>query len=215
MQLLKPPSLLNSLQCPSPEAAATICTVWVSSMTDMRQTSTRQKNVTFIWIFMFSFFLTRNADKRRNVLTDTIVPINSFVFCLFSSWISRYSMRYLTQRTRDMGQRTAVDWTPNGAYFQFIYEMPEIVSTETEMLLLAHRTRRRHEHVSVPIFVRLFRLLFSLLLLRKFENISCIGSSNCPTSQTARQPVHPFIQLSINPSIYPSIHPSIHPFNGF
>lgn len=207
MQLLQPPSLLNSLQCPSPEAAATICTVWVSMMTDMRQTSTRQKNVTFIWIFMFSFFLTRNADKRRNVLTDTIVPINSFVFCFMFIYLS---MRYLTQRTRDMGQRTAVDWTPNGAYFQFIYEMPEIVSTETEMLLLAHRTRRRHEHVSVPIFVRLFRLLFSLLLLRKFENISCIGSSNCPTSQTARQPVHPFIQLSINPSIYPSIHPSIY-----
>lgn len=87
------------------------------------------------------------------------------------------------------------------------------MSTETEMLLLARRTRRRHEHVSVPIFVRLFRLLFSLSCC--FENSKIFRASVHPIVQRGRQPVHPFIQLSINPSIYPSIHPSIHPFNAF
>lgn len=85
--------------------------------------------------------------------------------------------------------------------------MPEIVSTE--ILLLARtgpktrrRRRLRHEHVSVPIFVILFRLLFSVVAskIRKYFVHRFIRLSNCPDNQS--------IHLSVFPFIHPFTHPS-------
>lgn len=174
-----------------------------------RQVPCRETSHWFEFSCYFYAF-TRNAKQKMKCSHSQCS--NSFVFMFI---LSNFALLLggVRENTRDVVQRTAADWTPNGAYFQFIYEMPEIVSTE--ILLLARtgpktrRLQRRHEHVSVPIFVILFRLLFSLLWLRKFENISCIGSSNCPTVQLPRQSVHP----SIHSSDFPSIHPSIHPFS--
>lgn len=126
---------------------------------------------------------------------------NSFVFMFILSNFTRCTAKYSRRGTtnccvlntewgilsvyiRNAGN--CVDWDSSAG--------PDRTGPKT-------RRRQRHEHVSVPIFVILFCLLFSLLWLRKFENVSCIGSSNCPTAQTVSLSIHPFICLSLHPSI--------------
>lgn len=203
------PRLLSSLQCPSPDPAATL-RVWVSSMTDTRQTSAMQRNVTLIWIFML--FLRVHTKCQQKMKCAHSQCSNSFVFMFilsnFALLFEVYGKILATwdneplRTERRMGHTFSLYTKCRKLCRQrfFFWPRPDRKlddgdDYDTSMCLFP--------------FSWYFSVYFSLLWLRKFENISCIGSSDCPTAQTISLSIHSSIRLSIHPSIHPSICPTV------
>lgn len=201
------PRLLSSLQCPSPDPAATL-RVWVSSMTDTRQTSAMQRNVTLIWIFML--FLRVHTKCQQKMKCAHSQCSNSFVFMFilsnFALLFEVYGKILATWDNEPLRTERRMGHTFS------LYTKCRKLCRQRFFFCPGPKTRRRrrlrHEHVSVPIFVILFRLLFSVVAskIRKYFVHRFIRLSNCPDNQS----IHPFI----HPSFHSSIHSPIHLSNG-
>lgn len=161
----------------------------------------------------YFYAFTRNAKQKMKCSHSQCS--NSFVFMFILSNFALLSWG-VRENTRDVVQRTAADWTPNGAYFQFIYEMPEIVSTEILLLARTGPDRKLNDDTSMCLFPFswYFSVYFSLCC--GFENSKIFRASvhpivqlsNCPDSQS----IHPSIHLTFHLSIHPFSHPSIQRF---